>query len=127
MKKILALLMMLLPAFAIASNKETKEDAGLTFSEVPKVNSYNIFARVSVNLSDIHLPFTITVPAPNEKVIGISGPVQPSIKNWKVQDGYLTITYTRPTEIMELYDGGTFLIEVTTSPLMYYAIELTVN
>ena len=72
------------------------------------------------------------MPAPSEPVIGISGPVRPNITNWTVSDGYLTITYTQEREIVDLRSGGTFYIEVATSPIPTidgnhgYAIELEV-
>lgn len=126
MKKILFLFVMLLSVSVMMGNETLKKNVGLTSFEATKVNGSIIFARVTVSASDISLPFTITVPAPNETVIGISGPEKPN-QNWKINNGSLTITYTSPTEIMGLEDGGTFFIEVATNPMKYYVIELTVN
>lgn len=114
---------MLLP-FCIYGSNEKVENVVINHNETTE---YNVWATVQLSVSDIALPLTIKVPAPSETVIGISGPCKPSITNWTVENGYLTITYTNRTEIFELTSGGTFYIEVATDPMMYYAIELIVT
>lgn len=75
------LFVMLLPAFVMAGNGVLKESINWASSEAAKTNGYNILVRVAVSVSDISVPFTMTIPALYETVIGINGPVHPNVPN----------------------------------------------
>ena len=127
-KQILALIALMFSVFTFANNNVKHSELSTDAKVVKEMkSSYNIFRRVSLKKSDITLPLVIQVAAPSETVLGISGPVRPNNENWIVNNGNLIITYTREYEIIDLYDGGTFYIEVPTSPMMHYAIELIVE
>lgn len=133
MKKLFVLVAMMLPVFAFAGNNVKADSQSVeNTASVEAISGYIIYHRVDVSADEITLPFVVKVPAPSEPVIGISGPVRPNITNWTVSDGYLTITYTQESEIIDLRSGGTFYIEVATSPIptidgnQGYAIELVV-
>lgn len=120
--------------FAFANNNANSNLPNVEKSTIDKaVNAYIELYKVTVQANEITLPFVITVPAPQETVIGVSGPVNPNNTNWNVSNGYLTITYTRETDIMDIRNGGTFCIEVATSPMPQqgtnygYAITLVVE
>ena len=125
-KNFLALMALLVSVFAFASNDVKVNEVKENSAKEVKV-AYVILDEVEINRSDIVLPLTISIPAPSETVIGISGPVRPNHQNWDVQNGMLNIHYTREMEIFELRDGGSFYIEVATSPMRYYAIKLIVE
>jgi len=130
MKKFLLIMMAFMASFIVyAGNESTKSESSYETKTEKEVNStyYNIFRRVTLKKSDITLPLVIQVAAPSETVIGISGPVTPNVPNWNVSNGMLTITYTEESQIFDLREGGIYYIEVPTTPMMYYAIELTVE
>lgn len=124
MKKILLLLIACLPLSTI--NAVNKEGAKESFSLTDRVNAYTILADVRLSTDDIVTPLVIQVTAPSENIIGISGPCAPNTTNWKVENGYLTITYTKEVEIFEIRKPGIYYIEVATNPMRYYAIRLTI-
>lgn len=136
MKKVFLFTMMVLTTsvFAYANNGANSNMPNVGKNTIAKaVNGYIELYKVTVQANEITLPFVITVPAPQETVIGISGPVNPNNTNWNVSNGYLTITYTCETDIMDIRHGGTFYIEVATSPMPQqgnnygYAIKLVVE
>ena len=96
MKNIVLILMALMVSvFAFASNGvNTQTESVEECASVKAVNAYIELYEVKVKVNEITLPFVVTVPAPQETVIGISGPVNPNNTNWNVSNGYLTITYT---------------------------------
>ena len=127
-KHFLVLMALMVSVFTFANNNVKHSELPADAKVVKEIkSSYNIFRRVSLKKSDITLPLVVQVAAPSETILGISGPVRPNHENWIVSNGNLIITYTKKYEIMDLYDGGTFYIEVPTSPMRYYAIELTVE
>jgi len=116
MKKLLFLLVMALPLFVYANEKNEVEEA-------PKSSAYVILATRSIDLSSITFPYILNVPAPSETIIGISGPSHPNIQNWKITNGILSITYTAD-DFINVFPGTTSYIEVATNPMKYYAIEI---
>ena len=126
MKKLFVLVAMMLPVFAFAGNNVKADSQSVENTASVEAKSGYILDQIQLRSDEITLPFVVKVPAPYEPVIGISGPVRPNITNWTVSDGYLTITYTQEREIVDLRSGGTFYIEVATSPLKGYVIELEV-
>ena len=91
-----------------------------------KSSSYTHLGEVTLNKSDLTLPLVIQISAPSETIIEVNGPIRPNT-NWFINNGILTITFTKEYEIIDLYEGGVFYIEVETSPLRYYAIRVIVN
>ena len=126
MKKLFVLVAMMLPVFAFAGNNVKSDSQSVENTASVEAKSGYILDQIQLCSDEITLPFVVKVPAPYEPVIGISGPVHPNITNWTVSDGYLTITYTQEREIVDLRSGGIFYIEVATSPLKGYVIELEV-
>ena len=133
-KHFLVLMALMVSVFAFAGNEIKPDSPNVeNTTSVKAVNGYVELYKVEVDSEDITLPFVVRVPAPSESILGISGPVVPNITNWNVSGGILTITYTREMEIWELRDGGTFYIEVATSPMPTqgnnygYAIKLVVK
>ena len=126
MKKLFVLVAMMLPVFAFAGNNVKADSQSVENTASVEAKSGYILDQIQLRSDKITLPFVVKVPAPYEPVIGISGPVHPNITNWTVSDGYLTITYTQERDIVDLRSGGTFYIEVATSPLKGYVIELKV-
>lgn len=108
---------MVLPLFTYGN--EGKEDT----LENSQMLSYNILARIDVDLSSMAFPYVISIPAPSERVIGISGPTFPNVQNWVVSNGYLKITYSQLD--FDLFTPGEMAyIQVATSPMKYYVILL---
>lgn len=95
-------------------------------SFVEKMEGYTLLATIDLSTTDVTLPFVIKVAAPHETVVGISGPCMPNISNWKIEDGYLVITYTKLIEIIDLKTPGTYYVEVATNSLKQYAIQINV-
>ena len=126
MKKLFVLVAMMLPVFAFAGNNVKSDSQSVENTASVEAKSGYILDQIKLRSDEITLPFVVKVPAPYEPVIGISGPVHPNITNWTVSDGYLTITYTQERDIVDLRSGGIFYIEVATSPLKGYVIELEV-
>ena len=126
MKKLFVLVAMMLPVFAFAGNNVKADSQSVENTASVEAKSGYILDQIKLRSDEITLPFVVKVPAPYEPVIGISGPVRPNITNWTVSDGYLTITYTQERDIVDLRSGGIFYIEVATSPLKGYVIELEV-
>lgn len=124
-KQFLVFVALMVSVFAFASNGAKLDEVKVNSAKEVKASSE--LATVRLDKNAISLPLTISVPAPSETVVGISGPVRPNNTNWNVSNGYLTITYMREYEIFDLYEGGTFYIEVATSPMMYYVIKLIVD
>ena len=117
MKKLLFVLVMMLPIFAFANNNtsavELKNESTMASSEN---YTYYHHATVTISSNDVTLPLSITVPAPHNgyEVIGIYGPVQPNCGTWSVSNDNLTITYTRAPEIFELEIPNVYEINVST-------------
>ena len=111
--------------FAFAGN-DVKVDEVKNYSVKEVKAAYTELETVTINRNDITLPLTISVDAPRETVIGVSGPINPN-QTWDVQNGKLNIHYTREMDVSLIRDGGTFPIEVATSPMMYYVIYLVVE
>ena len=124
-KHFLVLMALMVSVFAFAGNGVKVDEVRDCSSKEVKVASVELDSvKIKRNFT---LPLTISVPAPPETVIGISGPVNPNVQTWDVQNGILNIHYTREMDISELRFGGTFQIEVATSPMMYYIIKLVVG
>ena len=107
---------MMLPAFTFANNNtsavELKNESTMMSSED---YDYDL-GTVTISSNDVTLPLSITVPAPHYgyEVIGIYGPVQPNCGTWSVSNGNLTITYTKPSEILDLEVPNKYYINVST-------------
>lgn len=84
---------------------------------------YVRLAVVDIPENPTSFPYVISVPAPTETVIGVSGPTRPNV-SWDIQNGMLNI-YLYQFDFNFLPD--LLLIEVATSPMRYYYIELNVN
>lgn len=118
MKRFLILLVMILPLFTYGiENKDAEKMEALP-------SHYVVLARVDVDLSKITYPYVISIPAPSERVIGISGPTHPNSASWDVKNGILKIIYTNPMEFAEYAPGDTPGVEVATNPMKYYIIIL---
>ena len=137
MKQFIFLIIFMASVFANAnSNVKITDFNSEIKSEVinEDSNGYIVYTQHKVKKGEITLPFIIQVPIPpTGSVIGISGPGLSYITNWNVSGGYLTITYTKEIEIMDIRHVGTFYIEVPTSPMPStnpnkgYVIELIVE
>ena len=68
-----------------------------------------------VNSNNITIPYTLTLPVPSGTVRGVSGPCNENMKNWTVNNGNLSITYTNPVDIGCLEDPDTFYVEYITT------------
>ena len=124
-KHFLVLMALMVSVFAFAGN-DVKVDEVKDCSVKEVKAAYTELKTITINRNEISLPFTISVDAPRETVIGVSGPINPN-QTWDVQNGKLNIYYTREVDISELRFGGAFHIEVATSPMMYYVIYLNVE
>lgn len=83
---------------------------------------YIRLALVDVPENPTSFPYVISVPAPTETVIGVSGPTRPNV-SWDIQGGMLNIyLYQADFNLLE----GSSIIEVATNPMKYYYIELSV-
>lgn len=87
-------------------------------------SNYVLLNEIIIPANPTSFPYVISVPAPSETVIGVSGPSRPNV-NWDIQDGMLNI-YLYSTDFLMLADSDP-IIEVATNPLMYYYIQVHVS
>ena len=116
MKKLLLLIVAISTfGFVVANNYNAKKDKKeTTKSEQINNDSNKIIDIIRVNSKGITLPFTITVPVPAGTVKSVSGPCNANMTNWTVNNGNLSITYTRPLDIGCLEDPDIYYIEYVT-------------
>lgn len=117
MKKLLLIMMAFMASFgAYAQEVNTENEENVAVYSVTKLTS------VTVDLSEISYPYTISTMAPSGDILGISGPTYPNIQTWNVSGGVLTITLNK-RDFDDLYPGMIGRIEVATTNGGYY-IEL---
>ena len=116
--KILLLLIVAMSTFGfvVANNYDAKKDNNKETAKSEQINndSNRNIDIIRVNSQGITLPFTITVPVPAGTVKSVSGPCNANMTNWTVNNGNLSITYTRPVDIGCLEDPDTYFIEYVT-------------
>lgn len=114
MKKFSIFITVILSAFVfvIANNRPINESQVKTEQTQEEVI---IYTSISIDGSEITLPYTITVPAPPlGTILNIGGPCNENMTNWNVQNGNLSITYDTPLDIMCLQDPDIYYIETPT-------------
>lgn len=116
MKKILSLSIFVLFTFMLVfanntteKNKEKEETSTIINTTVIRINS-----------DEITIPYTITVPVPSGTVKSISGPCNANMRNWTVNNGSISITYTTYCDIGCLQDPDTYYIEYVTEEGHHY-------
>jgi hypothetical protein len=98
MKKILLIMMTFMASFGAFAQEVNTENEISTRGLL--VTPYPLLSVVSVNQSDLVLPWTFSIPAPYEAVAEVSGPILPQLRSyaagnlctWEVNNGYLTVT-----------------------------------
>lgn len=100
---------------------EGSNDSCMENTTVP--SHYILWATVHIPEIPTSFPYVISVPAPPERVTDVNGPVRPNV-SWNIQGGMLNI-YLGSMDIDEFSD--THIIEIATSPMKYYYIELCIN
>lgn len=89
MKKLLLIMMAFMASFSVYA-QEVNTDNEISTCEL--VTPYPLLSVVSVNQSELVLPWTFSVPAPYEDVAEAYGPyTHPNLYSWSVENGYLTI------------------------------------
>ena len=73
------------------------------------------WVTITVNYEDIILPWTISVPVPEDPVTSVTGPLGASSTIWYVQNGYLYLTMNSSVDV-QFQDGGKFYIVFISGP-----------
>ena len=98
------------------------------------VTPYPLLSVVSVNQSELTLPWTFSVPAPYEDVAEVTGPIKPNARinasgnlcSWNVNNGYLNITLLEDAG-PEILQKGEYHFVVRTIYSNLYNIVLEVR
>ena len=80
MKRFFLILISVVASFGLYAETGGKEVVVKTSMD----NSEVLLATVEIELSEVIYPYVITVPAPSETVLSISGPSQPNIGSWYI-------------------------------------------
>lgn len=86
----------------------------------PTTNSYTVLATWTADSRPTTFPYVISIPAPTETVLGVSGPQNPII-NWDIQDGMLNIYLTK-RDFLLIEGLNDYHLSVATNPDMHYVI-----
>ena len=131
MKKILFIMMAFMASFgAYAQEVNTENEISTCELSTP----YSLLSVVSVNQSDLVLPWTFSVPAPYEDVVEITGPLSTSPRSittgnlftWSVNNDYLTITLLEDAG-PEILQKGEYHFVVRTVNSNLYTIVFEVR
>ena len=117
MKNLVLILMAFLASFGVYAQEvdTTVENNEVAVAEY-QTNVY--WRTVTINYSNLTEPYEIVLDAPPGSILGISGPSNPNIQTWRIQNGLLYITlYERDFD--GLIPGETGRIEVPTTVAGY--------
>jgi len=124
MKKVLFIMMAFMASLG-AYAQEVNTDSEIN-ARGPLVTPYPLLSVVSVNQSELTLPWTFSVPAPYETVAEVYGPTGPNTCVWNVQNGYLYVTITEDAG-PEILQQGQYFFTVRTTSSSYYTLVFEVR
>lgn len=117
MKKILFIMMAFMVSFgAYAQEVNTTIENNEVIVAEYQTNVY--WTTVTINYSNLTEPYEIVIDTPPGTILAVSGPSNPNIQTWRVQNGLLYITlYERDFDA--LIPGELGRIEVPTTVAGY--------
>lgn len=87
MKKLILIMMAFMASFSVYA-----QEVNIGSNDKVTTTSYvQIIATFRIDISEIVYPYIIDIPAPQETVIGVSGPTDPLLQTWRVENGRLII------------------------------------
>ena len=104
MKKILFIMMAFMASFSVYAqevNDENKEVTAIEYSTPTFI----------IDISEVVYPYVIDVEAPSETVLGVSGPTDPLLQTWRVENGRLIIELYEE-DVCDVRAGNTHYLEV---------------
>lgn len=98
MKKFVLIMLAFMASFSVYAQEVNTENGNSARGSL--VTPYPLLSVVSVNQSELVLPWTFSVPAPYEDVAEVTGPIKPTARtnasgnlcSWNVNNGYLNVT-----------------------------------
>lgn len=130
MKKLVLIMMAFMASFSVyAQEVNTENEISTCELDTP----YPLLSVVSVNQSELTLPWTFSIPAPYEAVAEVTGPIKPTVRSnatgtlcsWNVNNGYLTVTILEDAG-PEILQKGEYHFVVRTVNSNLYNIVLEV-
>lgn len=129
MKRFLFIMMAFMASFSVyAQEVNTENEVSTCELDTP----YSLLSVVSVNQSELTLPWTFSVPAPYEDVAEVTGPIKVrsnatgTLCSWNVNNGYLTITILEDAG-PEILQKGEYHFVVRTVNMNLYTIVFEVR
>lgn len=131
MKKLLLIMMSFMASFSVYA-QEVNTDNEISTCEL--VTPYPLLSVVSVNQSELVLPWTFSVPAPYEDVAEVTGPIKSTARtnasgnlcSWNVNNGYLNVTIMEDVA-PEILQKGEYHFVVRTVNMNLYTIVFEVR
>lgn len=131
MKKFVLIMLAFMASFSVYAQEVNTENGNSARGSL--VTPYPLLSVVSVNQSELTLPWTFSVPAPYEDVAEVTGPFLPELRSntasslctWYVNNGYLTITILEDAgpEILQK-DEYHFVVRTINSNLYNIVFEV---
>lgn len=117
MKKLFFIMMAMMASFSVyAQEINTEKENEVALANYPT----NVFwTGITIDYDRLTAPYEIVIGTPPGTILGISGPSNPNIQTWRVENGMLYITlYERDFDA--LIPGETGKIEIATTVAGYY-------
>ena len=106
MKKLLLIMMAFMASFSVYAQEVN------TIGENNEVTVANYsIPTFTIDISEVVYPFVINVEAPSETVLGVSGPTDPLLQTWRVENGRLIIELYEE-DLCDVRAGNTHYLEV---------------
>lgn len=87
MKKLLLIMLTFMASFSVYAQEVNTDNN----NEAAVASENTILGTFVIDISDVIYPYIINIPAPSEPVIGVSGPTDPLLQTWRIENGRLII------------------------------------
>lgn len=122
MKKLLLIMMAFMASFSVYAQDINTMKEVKPLSSLSNRALFPLLGTITINVTDITLPLTISAPAPVEDVEDIHGPFSPRYSFWTEQNGYLYITITEDAAPEIFNPNQQYEFVVKTKNATYYSI-----
>lgn len=109
MKKLILIMMAFMASFGAFA-----QEANTTSENNEEAIAIYSIPTFTIDISEVVYPFVIDVPAPAGTILGVSGPTDPLLQTWRVENGRLIIELYEE-DLCDVRAGNTHWIEYAST------------
>lgn len=110
MKKFVLIMLAFMASFSVYAqevNTNNNEEVAVTSQPI-------LLGSFRIDISEVIYPYTIDIPTPTGTILGISGPTDPLLQTWYVQNGRLIIELYED-DLCDVRAGNTHHLSVAST------------